>query len=126
MMQARLQGLRRLWSGFPFEMSEYTGVVNPDLARDLLLVHLAWIAAASITTFTAYGVDKRRAKKADARRIPERTLHRLSWLGGAPGGWLGRRAFRHKTRKRGFARRLTLASLLHAGIAGALGWAGFA
>ncbi len=79
----------------------------------------------SIVTFAAYGIDKRRAKKTNVRRISERTLHRLSWLGGAPGGWLGRRRFRHKTQKRGFVSRLTLASLLHTAIAGALAWFAF-
>lgn len=98
--------------------------MNPDLARTLLLGHAGVMAALSIATFIAYGVDKRRAKK-KLRRIPERTLHRLSWLGGVAGGWLGRQGFRHKTHKRGFASRLSFASLLHAGIAGALGWFAF-
>ncbi len=75
-----------------------------------------------VATFLAYGVDKRRAKSAKGRRVPERTLHQLSWFGGVVGGWLGRRVFRHKTRKRGFAVRLVLATLLHLTIAGTLAW----
>lgn len=98
--------------------------MNPDLARTLLLGHAGVMATLSLATFIAYGIDKRRAKK-KLRRIPERTLHRFSWLGGVAGGWLGRQGFRHKTQKRGFAVRLTLASLLHAGIAGALAWVSF-
>jgi len=92
----------------------------------LLIGHAAVVGISSIATFIAYGVDKSRAKKkTNVRRIPERTLHRLSWLGGAPGGWLGRGMFRHKTQKPGFALRLTLASLLHASIAGTLAWFAF-
>lgn len=83
------------------------------------------MALLSTVTFAAYGIDKRRAKKTNVRRIPERTLHRLSWLGGAPGGWIGRRGFRHKTQKPGFVAQLSLASLLHAAIAGALTWFAF-
>jgi uncharacterized membrane protein YsdA (DUF1294 family) len=83
------------------------------------------MVALSIATFIAFGVDKRRAKQANVRRIPERTLHRLSWFGGVAGGWLGRQRFRHKTQKRGFAIRLALASVLHVAIAGALVWFAF-
>ena len=88
----------------------------------LLLGHAGVMTVLSIATFIAYGIDKRRAKKTNARRISERTLHRFSWLGGVAGGWLGRSGFRHKTQKRGFTIRLTLASVLHTGIAGALAW----
>ena len=100
--------------------------IGPDLARTLLLGHGGLMVALSVATFAAYGIDKRRAKQTNARRISERTLHRLSWLGGAAGGWLGRQTFRHKTRKSGFAVRLALASLLHASIVGTLAWFVFA
>ena len=98
--------------------------MNPDLARTLLLGHAGVMAALSIATFIAYGIDKRRAKK-KLRRIPERTLHRFSWLGGVAGGWLGRQGFRHKTQKRGFAVRLTAATLLHLALSGSLAWFAF-
>ncbi len=99
--------------------------MNPDLAQAALIGHAAVVTTLSVATFIAYGVDKRRAKKTGVRRISERTLHRLSWLGGAPGGWLGRGTFRHKTRKPGFAIRLTLASLLHTAVASTLAWFAF-
>lgn len=98
------------------------GAMDPELARGLLVGHAAWVALLSLTTFAVYGIDKRRAKTAGARRISERALHRLSWLGGVAGGWLGRRFFRHKTVKAGFRIRLVLASILHVGIACALAW----
>jgi len=52
-------------------------------------------------SFLAYGWDKRRARR-ERSRLSERSLHMLDVLGGWPGGWLGRRYFRHKTQKRSF------------------------
>ena len=54
-----------------------------------------------LTSFVFYGVDKWLARK-EARRIPEATLHLVDAVGGWPGGWLGQRLFRHKTRKKSF------------------------
>ena len=91
----------------------------PEMARLALLSHAALVGGLSLVTFVVYAVDKRRAKSS-ARRVPERTLHRLAWLGGAPGGWAGRHLLRHKTRKRAFGLRLALASALHLAVAAAL------
>ena len=93
----------------------------PEATRTVFFTHALILGALSFLTFVAYGVDKRRAKTS-RRRIPERTLHRLAWLGGAPGGWLGRKMFRHKTRKRRFSVQLTMATVVHAAIAGTLAW----
>jgi len=102
----------------------YTGDVARD-AASLLLADALWVAFLSVVAFVAYGVDKRRAKHG-ARRIRERTLHRLAWLGGAPGAWAGRQLLRHKTRKRVFAVHLTAATVLHLGIAAGLSWLTYA
>lgn len=59
---------------------------------------LAWLLAVNLVTFFYYGWDKRVAQD-EQRRIPERTLHYLAAAGGSLGGILGRRVFRHKTRK---------------------------
>lgn len=91
------------------------------LALQALIAHLATIAVFSFATFVTYAIDKRRARS-NGRRVRERTLHRMSWLGGAPGGWLGRQLLRHKTRKRAFALHLAGATTLHLVVAGVLVW----
>lgn len=55
----------------------------------------------SLLTFAVYGLDKRAARRNDAR-VSERALHLLAATGGWPGAWLGQRVFRHKTRKQPF------------------------
>jgi len=70
-------------------------------ARDALLLALFVSLVMSLITIAAYSHDKR-ASRRGRRRIPERTLHTLEALGGWPGGVLGRRLLRHKTRSRGF------------------------
>lgn len=60
-------------------------------------------AAASVSAFALYGVDKRAAREG-SWRVPESTLHVLGLLGGWPGALMAQRVFRHKTRKRSFRR----------------------
>ena len=61
------------------------------------LIAALWVLALSVILFLYMGTDKGRAKTG-ARRVPERTLFLLAFLGGAPGGLLGMEIFRHKTR----------------------------
>ena len=82
--------------------------------------HLAWIAAWSLVTFSMYLFDKLAAARgkdasgsSKASRINESVLHVCALLGGFVGGWIGRHALRHKTRKREFAAVLVLATVLH-------------
>lgn len=86
--------------------------MNP-LGQVALLGHASLVATLSAATFAVYALDKRRAKRKGARRIPEKTLHRLAWFGGAPGGLAARQLLRHKTRKAGFGLRLWFAVGLH-------------
>lgn len=51
----------------------------------------------NIIAFLIMGMDKRKAVKGQWR-IPEKTLWLLAWIGGAGGGWLGMKWFRHKTK----------------------------
>jgi uncharacterized membrane protein YsdA (DUF1294 family) len=72
-----------------------------------------WYAAASLVTFIAYGIDKRRAKHGHGR-IPERHLHTLELLGGWPGALAGQMFFRHKWRKFSYMLVLAAIVMLHA------------
>ena len=78
---------------------------------------MLWIAAyyllASLVTFTAYGVDKRRAVRGQWR-VPEATLQSLALAGGFPGALAGRQAFRHKLHKPQFTFILYAIAALHA------------
>ncbi|NOQ94066.1 MAG: DUF1294 domain-containing protein [Methylophaga sp.] len=62
---------------------------------------LATYIALSAITFILYAVDKSAARN-NKHRIPERTLHLMSLLGGWPGALLAQQIFRHKTKKQPF------------------------
>jgi len=59
---------------------------------------LAWLLGISLVTAAAYWLDKYRARK-EQRRISERALHLLEFLGGWPAAFLMQRLIRHKIRK---------------------------
>ena len=83
-----------------------------------------WIypyVAVSVVTFVAYGLDKRRAGRAD-RRIPEIALHLLELCGGWPGALVAQQVFRHKRRKIRYLVVFWLIVALHLGV-GAWLWA---
>ena len=63
----------------------------------MAIVFLIYLAAMSAAAFCLYASDKKRAKK-DMRRIPEKVLLGVSFLGGAIGGYAAMFARRHKTR----------------------------
>ena len=69
--------------------------------KTLLLFAIFWLICINLTTFVAYGVDKRAAIK-KSWRVPEKDLHMLEFLGGWIGAWIGQRFFRHKTAKRSY------------------------
>jgi uncharacterized membrane protein YsdA (DUF1294 family) len=79
------------------------------------LYYLIWLATTSLVTFGLYGYDKHQAKSG-AERVPERTLHLCSLVGGFLGGWLGRMIFRHKTQKPIFAVILMAATVIHVAV----------
>lgn len=58
---------------------------------------LVFMVVMSFIGFGAMGLDKAKAK-ADAWRIPERTLLLIAFAGGGAGVWLGMEVFRHKTK----------------------------
>ena len=61
---------------------------------DIVWIYLLVI---NIIGFFIMGIDKAKAK-ADAWRIPEKTLFAIAFLGGALGVWCGMYNFHHKTR----------------------------
>jgi len=68
---------------------------HPNLS--IMIAYIAFLAAVSLVTFIAYGVDKVKAKRG-SERISERRLLALALVGGATGALLGMLLFRHKTR----------------------------
>ena len=70
---------------------------------NLSLTHYValWVGAASGIGFALMVLDKRRAE-AGLRRVPESTLLRWAFLGGALGTVAAARLVRHKTRKQPF------------------------
>lgn len=57
--------------------------------------------ALSLLTFVIYAIDKSKAKRG-VWRIPEKTLHLLSLVGGWPGALLAQQLLRHKSSKTRF------------------------
>jgi uncharacterized membrane protein YsdA (DUF1294 family) len=60
-----------------------------------------WLIVVNLVTFAYYGLDKYLARMM-VFRIPEKTLHTLSAVGGSPAALLAMWLFRHKTIKRSF------------------------
>lgn len=87
----------------------------------------ALFGALNFWTFAVYGYDKAQSRKGGANgggRVSERHLLTLAAIGGSPGALLGRRMFRHKTRKQPFVNYLRAIVALQAiAVAGLIGWA---
>ena len=77
---------------------------------------LALIFGLNVLSFAAMGMDKRQAQL-DGRRIPERTLLLLAWIGGGLGAVAGQAVFRHKTHKQPIAALLRFSPLSLAAVA---------
>jgi uncharacterized membrane protein YsdA (DUF1294 family) len=84
--------------------------------------YLIVVAVMSLVCFITYGLDKRQAIKG-GRRVSERTLHLMAFLGGWPGALMGQRQFRHKTQKVAFRIVFWMVVVLHVGIVGAVAYA---
>lgn len=59
------------------------------------------ISLVNAATYWFYAQDKEAAQLGN-RRVPENTLHILSFLGGWPAAWLAQHRLRHKTQKQPF------------------------
>ena len=62
---------------------------------------LLFISIINALTYWLYAQDKEAALLGN-RRVPEQTLHVLSFLGGWPTAWLAQEKMRHKTQKQPF------------------------
>ena len=82
---------------------------------ELQTVYIAVLAAMSLFSFALYGIDKGKARRGSGR-ISERTLLAFAVYGGAIGAFLGRRVFRHKTKKLYFSAVIALSLLLQVGV----------
>ena len=71
-----------------------------------------YLIAVNLITFVTFGVDKLAAVKG-RRRIRERTLLTLSFIGGSVGGLSGMYLFWHKVRKLKFKLGVPLMLTLH-------------
>lgn len=58
---------------------------------------IIYIVIMNIAGFLVMGLDKAKAK-ANAWRIPEKTLFLIAICGGCIGMWIGMNVFRHKTK----------------------------
>lgn len=74
-------------------------------------MYVLFLLFMSLVVFAMYGIDKRRAKRGEWR-ISEKALLSLGVLGGAAGGLLGMKFFRHKTKHTYFWVINTLALIL--------------
>ena len=60
-----------------------------------------FIALMNVLNYWLYAQDKEAAQLGN-RRVPEQTLHVISFLGGWPAAWLAQQKLRHKTQKQPF------------------------
>ncbi len=87
------------------------------ILRPLFLI----IGVMNLFTFIVYAYDKRIAKsRSGKRRVPERTLLLLSFLGGCFGALLGMVLCRHKTKHTKFLVLVPLSAVLWTAGLGAL------
>ena len=75
----------------------------------------------NVCAFLMMGIDKRKAKKG-AWRIPEKKLFLMALLGGAFGGTMGMKTFRHKTKHWYFRFGFPLLLILNVALLLALVW----
>ena len=91
------------------------------MSRELWQLLGLYLLLVNLAAFLVMGLDKRRAKR-DKWRISEKALFLPAVLGGALGGVLGMRTFRHKTKHWYFRFGFPLLLVLQAVLLGWLVW----
>jgi uncharacterized membrane protein YsdA (DUF1294 family)/cold shock CspA family protein len=80
----------------------FLGLIGMFVAAGKLPFSILWLyLTGSAVAFLAYWIDKSAARN-DQWRIPEKTLHLFSLIGGWPGAAVAQRALRHKSSKTSF------------------------
>jgi uncharacterized membrane protein YsdA (DUF1294 family) len=72
----------------------------------------AWLLVINVVTAATYAWDKLSSRRSGARRVRERTLWLLCFLGGVGGAWLVFFGMRHKTLHRSFWVAQSIASVI--------------
>lgn len=88
-----------------------------------LWVPLGYLAM-SLIAFTAYSIDKARARD-NGWRISEKTLHLLEFFGGWPGALVAQQLLRHKNRKTEYQVAFWIIVLVSVAVLGLWHWRGF-
>ncbi len=97
-------------------------LIDPLPIPEMPVLIAGYLAFINWLAFMAFGFDKRQARNGQWR-TQESTLLRLAFLGGTPGAYLGRKLFRHKTRKQPFCSNLnTIAFVQVIAIGVGIGW----
>ena len=91
------------------------------MSRELWQLLGLYLLLVNVAAFLVMGLDKRRAKR-DKWRISEKALFLPAVLGGALGGVLGMRTFRHKTQHWDFRFGFPLLLVLQVVLLGWLVW----
>lgn len=79
-------------------LPEATGGALWSFVGSPVKVLACWLVLVNLAAFFLMWSDKRRARRAGARRIRERTLFLSALLGGSVGAIAGMWIFRHKTK----------------------------
>ncbi|CAB1207648.1 DUF1294 domain-containing protein [Acinetobacter bouvetii] len=95
MQQQKLKPMQIACVGYVLALAVFT------VAGWLSGMVLLFISVINAFTYWMYALDKEAALLGN-RRVPEQTLHILSFLGGWPTAWLAQEKLRHKTQKQPF------------------------
>lgn len=81
-----------------FVLPEATGSALWAYVGSFYWIPLCYLLIVNFASFALMGIDKSRARREGARRIPEKTLFLSALLGGSIGAIAGMQIFRHKTK----------------------------